>query len=71
MHPRRHRQTRKRLRGGFFAPPPLVMVNFVKNASALVPATVLAGMRLFQKKTRKTSRKSKKTIRKITRRYTK
>lgn len=67
---KRRNNTRRRQHGGFFAPPPLVMVNFVKNAAALVPATVLAGMRLFQNNT-KTSKKSKKTVRKFKRRYTK
>lgn len=38
---------------GGFAPPPFVMAKFVQNAAALVPASFIAGVRLFQNKTHK------------------
>jgi hypothetical protein len=60
------RKTRK-LRGGFFAPPPLVMVKFAQNAIKLAPAALFSTIRLFsngkkvkkQRSKRRISKKSK------------
>jgi hypothetical protein len=63
---------------GGFAPPPFIMAKFVQNAAALIPASFIAGVRLFQnsKKHKKSSRTrtsvSKKYIkRKSTRKHNK
>ena len=48
---------------GGFVPPPFIMAKFAQNAAALVPASLIAGLRLFQNnKTNKKHKVSKRTI---------
>lgn len=52
----------KNTKGGF-VPPPFIMAKFAQNAAALVPASLIAGLRLFQNnKTNKTHKLLKYTI---------
>lgn len=43
---------------GGFVPPPFIMAKFIQNAAALIPASIISGVRLFQNKTHKKRGKS-------------
>jgi hypothetical protein len=54
---------------GGFAPPPFVMAKFVQNAAALIPASFIAGVRLFQNSKKHKKHSHSKTS--ISRKYNK